>query len=86
MSSNTFAFESSVFFFAGSPSRPSIKTKTEGVMQDSANRFLDSLTPDQRAGTQLEFDGKDRTMWHYYPERGSRTNTSAIATASCSKK
>ena len=46
------------------------KTKTEGVMLDSAKLFLESLTPEQRAGTQLDFNGKDRTTWHYYPERG----------------
>jgi Protein of unknown function (DUF3500) len=46
------------------------RTKTEAAMEDTANRFLESLTPEQRAGTQLDFDGKDRTMWHYYPERG----------------
>src|SRR5436309_12661648 len=44
------------------------KTKTEGMMLDAASRFLDSLTPEQRAGTLLDFNGKDRTMWHYYPE------------------
>ena len=46
------------------------KTRTEAAMLDIASRFLDSLTPEQRAGTQLDFDGKDRTMWHYFPERG----------------
>ena len=46
------------------------KTKTEAMMLDTASRFLDSLTPEQKAGTLLDFDGKLRTMWHYYPEKG----------------
>ena len=46
------------------------KTRTESMMLDTANRFLASLTPEQKAGTLLDFDGKLRTTWHYYPERG----------------
>jgi Protein of unknown function (DUF3500) len=46
------------------------KSKTEAAMLDTANRFLQSLTPEQKTATLLDFDSKDRTAWHYYPERG----------------
>jgi len=46
------------------------KTRTEALMLDTASRFLDSLTPEQKTATLLDFNGKLRTMWHYFPERG----------------
>ncbi|MEO7650827.1 MAG: DUF3500 domain-containing protein [Bryobacteraceae bacterium] len=49
------------------------KSRTEAMMLDTATRFIDSLTPEQRAGTLLEFNSKNRTEWHYFPERGFKT-------------
>jgi hypothetical protein len=39
------------------------------MMLDTASRFLDSLTRAE-GRTLLDFDGKLRTQWHYYLERG----------------
>jgi hypothetical protein len=43
---------------------------TESAMVDTAKRFLESLTPEQRAASQFEIRSDERTKWHYYPERG----------------
>ena len=45
-------------------------SKTETVMADTANRFLDSLTPDQKTASVFDFGSKERVKWHYFPERG----------------
>jgi hypothetical protein len=69
--SNTIRFRCLAFLFcAVALGGAYTKTRTEAMMLDTANRLLDSLTPEQKAGTLLDFDGKLRTMWHYYPERG----------------
>jgi len=47
-------------------------SKTEHLMVDAANRFLDSLRADQKAATLFDFDTKERLKWHYFPERGFR--------------
>lgn len=47
-------------------------TRTEAVMVETANRFLDSLTPEQKAKTLFEFGDDDRLKWHYFPENGFR--------------
>src|SRR5262245_32770666 len=44
----------------------------EGLMVETANRFLDSLNASQRAATLYEFDNAERVQWHYFPERGFR--------------
>jgi len=48
------------------------RSRTEAVMVETANRFLDSLTPEQRAKTLFQFGDEDRLQWHYYPENGFR--------------
>jgi hypothetical protein len=68
---NSIRFRCLAFLFCGIALAAAYnKTRTEAMMLDTASRFLDSLTPEQKAGTLLDFDGKLRTMWHYYPERG----------------
>src|SRR5258705_6026913 len=68
---NSIRFRCLAFLFGGIALAAAYnKTRTESLMLDTANRFLDSLTPEQKAGTLLDFDGKLRTQWHYYPERG----------------
>jgi hypothetical protein len=46
------------------------RSQTEAVMLDTAHRFLESLKPDQKAATLLDFASKERVTWHYFPERG----------------
>ncbi len=36
-------------------------------MTDAATRFLNSLTPEQKAKAAFDFDDKDRTNWHFTP-------------------
>src|SRR5260221_14752402 len=68
---NSIRFRCLAFLFCGIALAAAYnKSRTEAMMMDTASRFLDSLTPEQRAGTLLDFDGNLRTMWHYYPERG----------------
>ncbi len=45
-------------------------SRTARNMSDTANRFLQSLTDDQRKASVFPFDHKLRTTWHYFPERG----------------
>ena len=42
----------------------------EGLMVETANRFLDSLNANQRTATLYEFENPERSQWHYFPERG----------------
>lgn len=42
------------------------------LMLATATRFVDSLTPAQRASTVFSLTSKERTQWHYFPERGFR--------------
>src|SRR6478672_5942075 len=37
------------------------------AMASAANRFLESLTPEQRQQAALPFDSDDRSRWHYVP-------------------
>ncbi|MSV29087.1 MAG: DUF3500 domain-containing protein, partial [Bryobacterales bacterium] len=45
-------------------------SKPEALMEMTANRFIDSLTPAQRAGTVFEMNSPERKKWHYFPEAG----------------
>jgi len=47
-------------------------TQPESLMVATANRFIESLTPEQRVNTLFEVDSKERLKWHYFPERGFR--------------
>ena len=44
--------------------------RTEVLMADAANRFLESLDRMQRMGTIFPMDAPERTNWHYFPETG----------------
>jgi hypothetical protein len=44
------------------------RTKTETVMVDTAQRFLASLSPEQRAKAVIDFSDKDRMNFHYVPD------------------
>ncbi len=44
--------------------------KTESLMADAANRWLESLNRMQRMGTVFPMDAEERTNWHYFPETG----------------
>ena len=44
--------------------------KTEALMADAANRFLESLNRMQLMGTVFAMDAPERTNWHYFPETG----------------
>src|SRR6185436_9315984 len=71
MSWNVTRFRLLAFFCSGIALTAAYqRSKTEAAMFEAANRFIDSLTPEQRKATLLPFNGKDRTMWHYFPERG----------------
>lgn len=45
-------------------------SRTGRTMTDTANRFLQSLTEEQRKASAFPFDDALRTTWHYFPERG----------------
>jgi hypothetical protein len=45
-------------------------SQTESLMEVTANRLLDSLTPAQRANTVFDMSSPERLKWHYFPERG----------------
>lgn len=42
----------------------------ESLMTLTAGRFIESLTPAQRANTLFEITDPERVTWHYFPERG----------------
>ena len=42
----------------------------EGLMVETANRFLDSLGKGQLDETLYDFGSPERLQWHYFPERG----------------
>lgn len=44
--------------------------RTEALMAEAANRFLESLDRMQRMGTVFAMDSEERTNWHYFPETG----------------
>jgi hypothetical protein len=43
------------------------RTNSASVMAESANRFLASLTPEQRAKATFSFDDAERTNWFFVP-------------------
>ncbi len=43
------------------------------LMVVTAARFVDSLTPPQRAATVFGLTSKERVEWHYFPERGFKS-------------
>ena len=45
----------------------------ESQMVGTAQAFLNSLTEEQRKATLFPFDHRERTIWHYFPERGFKT-------------
>ena len=44
-------------------------TETERSMTEMAGRFLSSLSSDQKAVAQYDFDAKQRTLWHFVPDK-----------------
>ncbi len=45
----------------------------ESQMVESAQAFLNSLDDAQRKATQFPFNHRERIIWHYFPERGFKT-------------
>ena len=43
------------------------RTNSASVMAECANRFLNSLTPEQRAKATFKFDDDERQNWHFIP-------------------
>src|SRR5512140_2115618 len=43
------------------------RTNTASVMTEAANRFLASLTPEQKAKATFKFDDAERVNWFYIP-------------------
>lgn len=43
------------------------RTNTASVMTEAANRFLASLTPEQKAKATFKFDDAERMTWYYVP-------------------
>jgi hypothetical protein len=56
--------------FAAGISIPNHSTAPETLMTVTAQRFVDSLTPPQRANTVFDIASPERIKWHYFPERG----------------
>lgn len=46
------------------------EARLEQVMAESAQHFLNALTPEQTPKSQLAFDSPDRTLWHFVPDNG----------------
>ena len=44
-------------------------TKTESAMTEMAGRFLSSLSGEQKTVAQYDFDAKQRTLWHFVPDK-----------------
>jgi len=44
------------------------EARLEEVMAQSAQHFLNALTPEQTPKSQLAFDAADRTLWHFVPD------------------
>jgi hypothetical protein len=49
------------------------EARLEQVMAESAQHFLNSLTADQTAKSNLAFDSADRTLWHFVPDNNFET-------------
>jgi hypothetical protein len=43
------------------------RTNTASVMTEAANRFLTSLTPEQRAKASFKLEDEERLNWHFIP-------------------
>lgn len=43
------------------------RTDSPAVMAESANRFLNALTPEQRAKAVMRFEDEERLNWHFVP-------------------
>ena len=43
-------------------------SKIETVMAETAQRFLNSLSPDQKTKAVFDFDSPYRTEWHFFPD------------------
>ena len=56
--------------FAGGLAVANHSSAPESLMELTAERFMASLTPAQRANTVFEMAGAERVTWHYFPERG----------------
>lgn len=46
------------------------EARLEEVMAQSAQHFLNALTPEQTPKSELAFDAADRTLWHFVPDNG----------------
>src|SRR5437763_10563685 len=44
------------------------RINSASVMTEAANRFLASLTPEQRAQATFKFEDDERVNWHYIPK------------------
>src|ERR1700719_4580411 len=44
------------------------RIESASVMTEAANRFLASLTPDQRAQATFKFEDDERVNWHFIPK------------------
>ena len=44
------------------------RTNSVSVMTETANRFLNALTPEQRAKATFKFEDDERLNWHYIPK------------------
>lgn len=44
------------------------RTRTETVLYETATRFVNSLTDEQRAKVVFEFSHQTRTVWHFFPD------------------
>lgn len=56
--------------FAAGLGISSHSSSPESLMTLTATRFIESLTPAQRANTVFEVSDPERVTWHYFPERG----------------
>ncbi len=44
------------------------RTRTETVLYETATRFVDSLSEEQRAQVVYDFGHQTRTVWHFFPD------------------
>ncbi|MBL8295364.1 MAG: DUF3500 domain-containing protein [Bryobacterales bacterium] len=56
--------------FCGALAVSNPSNEPANLMVTTAARFVDSLSPAQKAGTVFALDSKERVQWHYFPERG----------------
>ena len=58
-----------LFVCAGALGLAYHEARLEQVMAESAQHFLNALTPEQTPKSQYAFDAADRTLWHFVPDR-----------------